>query len=551
MNPYDSFDFRHPDYLPIFRHRIKMLERLRADPALLKAVKAYYATDAGTIDFIRDWGTLYEPRNADIDLPTYIPFVPFPRQVEWLEWVLQSWRARRPGVTPKSRESGVSWLAIALAVTLCLFRDGINIGFGSRKEEYVDLLGAPKSLFWKARKFIELLPPEFRNGFDLVNDAPKMRLLFKANGSAITGEIGDSIGRGDRQTIYFIDEADFLEHPMMAEGGLQATTNCPIYISTANGVGGPFYEKVHQWEPIRVFRFHWRDDPRKDEEWYNDQLTKWDPVTIAREVDINFSASVEGIIIRSEWVQSAIDAHIKLGFEPTGERLGALDVADLGADSNAFCVKHGQLIEHIEEWKGSQDNDIFHSVAHVFAIADDRGLDHFRYDADGMGGAGVRAAARLLNEDRNAKIDDEPFLGSGSVLEPEAEDSPGRQNKDWFENRKAQEWLRLAKLFQTTHRAVTGASVAAAQEYDPNDIISISSAIPANVRSKLVAELSQPTVKYSKTGKVMIDKAPEGTRSPNLADAVMICCAQATNAPLRIHADAMDEIRAMSRRRMR
>jgi hypothetical protein len=35
-------------------------------------------------------------------------------------------------------------------------------------------------------------------------------------------------------------------------------------------------------------------------------------------------------------------------------------------------------------------------------------------------------------------------------------------------------------------------------------------------------ELSQPTFSINTAGKVLIDKAPDGTRSPNHADAVVI-----------------------------
>ena len=58
-----------------------------------------------------------------------------------------------------------SRLAISLSCTLCLFREGLAIGFGSRKEEYVDRQGSPKSLFWKGRQFLQLLPPEFLFGW--------------------------------------------------------------------------------------------------------------------------------------------------------------------------------------------------------------------------------------------------------------------------------------------------------------------------------------------------------------------------------------------------
>jgi phage terminase large subunit len=43
-------------------------------------------------------------------------------------------------------------------------------------------------------------------------------------------------------------------------------------------------------------------------------------------------------------------------------------------------------------------------------------------------------------------------------------------------------------------------------------------------------ELSQPTYTVNTVGKIVVDKAPEGTMSPNLADAVMICFQPASRA---------------------
>jgi phage terminase large subunit len=39
---------------------------------------------------------------------------------------------------------------------------------------------------------------------------------------------------------------------------------------------------------------------------------------------------------------------------------------------------------------------------------------------------------------------------------------------------------------------------------------------------KLKIELSQPTYSISTLGKILIDKAPDGTKSPNLADVIMM-----------------------------
>ncbi|WP_043614261.1 bacteriophage TerL protein [Chromobacterium violaceum] len=516
------FDFRNPDYVQVFEWRVERLQRLRANPAALPALKAYYRDHPA--QFIIDWGMTFDPRNVERGLPASIPFLLFPRQEEWIEWFMDHWKLRKPGITEKTRDMGMSWLTIALADTVCLFNTGVVVGFGSRKEEYVDKIGAPKSLFWKARQFLHLLPPEFRGSWNINAHAPHMRIMFPDTDSVITGESGDGIGRGDRSSFYIVDEAAFLERPHLVDASLSATTNCRQDISTPNGMGNPFAQKRFGGK-IDVFTFHWRDDPRKDDAWYEKQCRELDEVTVAQEIDINYSASVEGVVIPSAWVQAAIGAHIKLGIEPTGMRRGALDVADEGKDKNAFAGRYGFLLEYLKSWSG-KGSDIYDTVVKAFAICDERGYECFDYDADGLG-AGVRGDARVINEARRdagtQQVRDEPFRGSGPVDDPEGEMVKERKNKDFFANAKAQAWWALRLRFQQTYRAVVEG-----QDVDPDDIISIDPDMPE--LTALTMELSQPTYTINQVGKICIDKTPEGTKSPNLADAVMICYQPATRA---------------------
>ena len=530
-----TFDFRNPDYTTIFAERAERLQRLRAmeqDEAhrVLTHLFAYYRDRPW--EFINDWGCTFDPRLVERGLPAVVPFILFPKQVEWCQWVVAKWRAQEPGLTEKSRDMGVSWLAIALASTLCLFYEGLAIGFGSRKEEYVDKLGAPKSLFWKAREFLKLTPPEFRPGWSPTN-APHMRISFPHTGSVMMGEAGDSIGRGDRASIYFTDEDAHLERPELVEASLSQTTNCRIRVSTPKGMANPFAQKRFSWPPERIFIFDWRDDPRKDEAWYEKQKRDLDPVTLAQEVDRDYSASVTGRLIPSAWVQSAVDAHLKLGFEPRGQRRGALDVADEGVDLNAFCVALGVLVENVTAWSGVGD-DIFATVARAFAICDVLGLPGFDYDADGLG-AGVRGDARVLNEKRAHKVDVQPWRGSGEVVDkdrpietaaPRNERKlPGelvRLNGDYYANAKAQGWFSLRARFQRTHRALEmhQAGEDWRTAYEADDLISLSSKMPD--LSLVTQQLTQPTYTQSTAGKMLIEKTPSGSRSPNHADAVMM-----------------------------
>lgn len=521
-----NFDFKNPDYMQVFDWRLERLRRLREDPTLLPGLRKYYRDNPA--QFIIDWGSTFDPRNVEIGLPATVPFLLFPKQEEYVNWFMERWRTRTPGVVAKSREMGMSWVAVAIACTLCLFHDGIVAGFGSRKEEYVDQIGDPKSLFYKARKFIELLPVEFRGEWMSRKHTSHMRLRFPATESMITGEAGDNIGRGDRASFYNVDEAAWLIRPLLVEASLSATTNVRIDISTPHGPTNPFAKKWFSGN-IAKFIYHWRDDPRKDEAWYQKKCLEMnDPIIIAQELDLDFYASLEGVIIPASWVQAAVDAHVKLNITVEGSTYATLDVADEGRDLNAAAGVFGILLENLRSWSG-KDSDILYTVGKAFRFCDEFGYSSLFYDADGLG-AGVRGDARITNEKRKndnvATIQALPYRGSAGVVDPTKEVFPhdpakgrdkgnGRKNEDYFENLKAQGWWALRRRFYLTFRAVVHGD-----SFKPDDLISLSSKLPE--LNKLVLELSQPTFVESKSGKMMVDKKPDGTASPNLADAVMI-----------------------------
>lgn len=850
-------------YVEELRRRMVMAQRLRDDPQLVAACLVHYRENP--IDFIQDWGVTIDPRLPEKGLPSLVPFRLFPRQVEMAQFVLDRYAASEPGVIPKSRDVGATWVMVALGCALCLFRDGLHIGYGSRKEEYVDKADAPKAMFPRARQFLQYVPAELRRGWSDKRHAPHMRISFPATGSVMTGEAGDNIGRGDRASIYFVDEAQplrsrvltptgwvpigglapgdrilhpsgrearvegvrdhgscevlrlhlsdgtfaecspnhlwavdrvwgkksrevkrareiaedfeyrspggqvqyryrvpmpsvlhydegpalpldpyvvgallgdgsvsgkgsvritsadpfvfdevaarlppgcelrrearysarlvavdgrgsrgggrmkgavaaagmiglrswekripeaylrappedrlallqglmdtdgsctkggsagfyssseelasgvcelvrslggfaklnrksdargyrdqytvrlalpeggnpfrlprkaeryvrsnrlsraivrvermpaepvrclttsepdglyltddfivthncaFLERPQKAEASLSATTNCRIDLSSANGMDNPFAEKVHSWPAERVFRFHWRDDPRKSDAWYADQCERLPAVVVAQEIDLNFTASKTGIVIPSEWVQAAIGAAAKLGVAVSGERVGSLDVADEGVDLNAWAGRYGIELQRIEAWSG-KGSDVAATAARAVALCDDYGARTLRYDADGLG-SGVRGDVRLLNEHRHGRtVVAEAFRGSGAVVNAEKpiesvrterRDPGQRLNRDMFANFKAQAWHSVRLRFERTFRAVTKG-----ETFPADQLISISPDLPD--LAALIAELSQPTWAPNGTGKLVVDKAPDGTRSPNRADAVMM-----------------------------
>jgi phage terminase large subunit len=329
-----------PNYEAIYAERAERLGRIRADPAILGGLKEFYKDHP--VEFINEWGMTFDPRNAEIGLPTTVPFILFAKQAEFITWLRERWLGREDGLAEKSRDMGVSWLCVGFAVWMWLFHAGTVIGFGSRKEEYVDDLNDPKSLFWKARAFINLLPIEFRpKTWDAKKHAPFMTLKNPENGSAIVGESGDNIGRGNRTSIYFKDESAFYERAESIDAALSQTSNCKIDVSTPNGNGNPFYRKRHGGK-IKIFTFHWRDDPRKGPEWYAKQQETLDPVVLAQEVDIDYNASTT-----DSWISGAlVEAAQRMGpadVVANGPWMVGVDAAHMGDDESIISCRRGLL----------------------------------------------------------------------------------------------------------------------------------------------------------------------------------------------------------------
>lgn len=480
--------------------------------------------------WFNQWIWTYDPRGMSFGLPANIPFVLRPKQVELVDWLIERENSQTHGLIEKSRDEGMSYVVLGFFLHCWLFVEGFAGGVGSRKEELVDKKGDPKTLFHKFRDMFSKMPNWMKpKGFvEKVHDN-YMRIINPDNGATITGEAGDNIGRGGRTTMYFLDEWAFVERQEAVDAAISQNTNVHIKGSTPNGIGDRFHQDRFSGR-YAVFTMPWRANPDKNwmveyngkiiHPWYEKQLATLDDVVLAQEVDINYAASVEGVLIPSTWIQAAIDAHIKLGIEPTGDRIAGLDVADEGKDKNSYAGRHGIVLNYLDTWSGKGD-DIFGTTQKAMDLSIEQSIDTLFYDADGLG-AGCRGDARVINELQREKglpeVNVDSFRGSGSVHEPDDEMVEGRLNKDFFANMKAQAWWWLRMRFQETYRAIEG------REYDPDMLISLSSdELEEKELALLTTELSQPTYTKNGTGKILVNKQPDGTASPNRADSVMIC----------------------------
>ena len=227
-------------------------------------------------------------------------------------------------------------------------------------------------------------------------------------------------------------------------------------------------------------------------------------------------------IIKPSWVAAAVDAHIKLGFQPSGKKRIGFDVADEGADSNALTYAHGSIVLNVQEWK---NGDVIDSSNRVNAFADSVSADQITYDSIGVG-AGVKAHMK-----RVAKRQVSGFNAGESVFEPDDNYLPGKTNRDMFSNLKAQSWWAVRDRFYNTWRAIKHG-----EKFRDDQLISLSSDLQS--LEYLKAELSRPRVDYDGNGRVKVeskkDMKKRGIPSPNMADSLIMAFAPTSNALARL-----------------
>lgn len=225
-------------------------------------------------------------------------------------------------------------------------------------------------------------------------------------------------------------------------------------------------------------------------------------------------ADSELAIIKPSWIEAAIDAHEKLGFQAAGKRILGFDVADEGDDANATVLRHGSVVTDMRQWRGQ---DVIYSADKVYLYAQEQNIDRIVYDNIGVG-AGVKAQFRR----KRGKVQTLGFNAGGAVYKPDAKYTDDKKNRDMFANIKAQAWWMVRDRFYKTWRAVHHGD-----SYPEDQLISLSGSL--HELEYLTAELSRPQVDYDQNGRVRAeskkDMKKRGIPSPNRADALVMAFA--------------------------
>jgi phage terminase large subunit len=525
------------NYTELFKKRQNLFIKIAADTTLQLGAIEYYKDRP--VEFINDWCITYDPRNVSKDLPTIMPFKLFKRQEELVECIVACINGEGSILVEKCRDMGATWVCSGISTWLWRFHEGSAVGWGSRKEQLVDKIGDPDSIFEKIRMMISYLPDWLKPaGFNINKHCSFMKIINPENGAIISGEAGDNIGRGGRKLVYFKDESAHYERPDRIEAALGDNTNCQIDISSVHGIGNVFHrrrfsgviyepDKEIQKDVVQVFVMDWRDHPAKSQEWYDNRRSKAEREGLLhvfnQEIDRDYTSAVEGILIPGKWVKAAIDAHIKLGFGPEGQERVGFDPYDEGADSHGLVGIRGSVFTFTKKWS---DGDTGQATRKVVRICHEKGINWIQYDGIGVG-AGVKSEANRLKDENllsgNLKI--VSWKSSHAVQDPtkriievhitDSRDELPPMNKDFYKNLKAQGYWQLRRRFENTYKAITQGEI-----FPHEELISIPSGIEN--RAQLENELSQPTYSEDSAGRIIVDKTPEGTKSPNLSDSAVM-----------------------------
>ena len=295
----------------VLQHRLEVTwetdqpdNRLRED-ARTREIQRCRESDSYCIS---TYGTIYEARPNE-DAPDdedggafYINFIPYPYQIEFFA-ELNACLKRRGSlgdiIDLKSRDMGISnclcfWVAVNFMI-----RRPFSIRMLSRKEDLVDAIGDPDSLFWKIETFLKGLPEWLLQGlmpgFMWKRHRGPARFINPVNANFISGEsTTTNAGRGGRATAIIYDEAAFMPNFGAIWTAGRASTRHRIAVSTASideglefhnlwsGKGG--YESPHR------IRHDYHLNPHHDEFWLAEERERDSEEGIQREIFMNFFA---------------------------------------------------------------------------------------------------------------------------------------------------------------------------------------------------------------------------------------------------------------------
>jgi hypothetical protein len=298
---------------------------------------------ADALFWINSFVYTYNPRKT----PSVVPFITYPYEDKLILELVARIRDQKDYLIDKSRDMGVTWCVIAVLTWFWQFGgEGFDFLVGSRKEQYIDVVGNMDTLIEKMRFILRNQPkwmlPE---GFDWKAHSNYMKIINPVSKATVTGEAtNNNFSRGGRRRAIFFDEFAFWEVDEAAWRASADSTNCRIVVSTPNGLSNQF-AKLRFSNSIDYTSLHWKLHPEKDQAWYENECRRRnnDSVEIARELDINYEGSESGILFRWEELRSGVSNQPLMTMDRV---VVAIDPAGEGDDEAVIYVgNNGNIVE--------------------------------------------------------------------------------------------------------------------------------------------------------------------------------------------------------------
>ena len=280
------------------KHRIRLWEECSKDEVLRNDVKDVCKKDI--LYWINMFCHTKDPRKT----PDIIPFVCYDTfQIDYILQIQDAIDSQIDLLTEKSRDMGVSWMALYVFMHKWLFESGSDFRVGSRKEEFVDKPKVIDTLFEKIRFNLSKQPgwmmPE---GFNWKEHSTYMKLHNPELGNTIVGEsANEDFGSGGRSKAILLDEFAKWDDTK-ATAAYTATgdvTKCRIVVSTPKGAGNKFAVLARGTkEKIKKITLHWTLHPEKAKDAYYIDSDKKIPIPTPQDA---FKLWKIGRQVRSPW----------------------------------------------------------------------------------------------------------------------------------------------------------------------------------------------------------------------------------------------------------
>ena len=275
-----------------------------------------------------------------------------------------------------------------------------------------------------------------------------------------------------------------------------------------------------------VCKVNWRQNP-----WFTARLERErqatlrsDPARYAHIWEGEFDDSIGARhVLPWALLQKCVDAWPRR-FEHGRYFLG-LDVADsiAGGDRNALVIRKGPCIMENSAWHSAKQNQ---TAARADRKAQELNAAMLYYDRSAVG-AGIKTWLNTIYPRGKIGYGVTGVSFGEKVMGGKNTYSTGVKNADFFSRRNAQMAWALRLRAQTTEMFLEGHKVA------KEKCLFINPKMP-NL-NEFLTHLTQPLYREDSSGRIVIDKAPDNSKSPDLYDATALAFARDSFYGLRIN----------------